>query len=157
MGNFSSKLRGIDAAIRNAATRVFHQRPRVVPQVFRSQFHQAQKRNLRQMTRQAIHIRPMRIQRIRPPIPGLYRPTIGYSPHFGKLLPEAPRFKNFTLVRPRSRVPQQLFKQGPRWRYSEAAHTFLLNHSRSPLTTLSRHTSASLVGARSILVNKGEL
>jgi len=158
VGSFSRVTRSIGTTLRNTATRAISPPAREqVPQIFRSQFHQAQKRNLRRMTRQAVAIRPARTRRIRPPMPGLYRPEVGtplYSPNFGRLLPEYPSFKNFTLHRPRRPAIHQPFKPGPIWRYNEGARTFLLTRPKPPLTTLSRHASAGLVGARSPLVNR---
>ena len=155
MGSFAQVTRSIGTTLRNTAVRAMVPRKRQVPGVFRSQFGQAQKRNIRRMTHQAAAVRPMRTRRIRPPMPGLYRPEIGRpSPNFGKLMPEYPTFKNFTLYRPRRAAAQQLFPTGPAWRYNEGARTFLTTRPKPPLTTLSRHEGAGLVGARSSITNR---
>ena len=153
MGTFSKATRSIGTALRNSAFSAISPPVRQqVPRTFQTQFYQAQKSNIRRLTHQVVPIRAQRTRRIRPPIPGLYRPEIGRpSPNFGRLVPQYPKFKNFMTYRPRRAAARQPFKAAPIWRYNESARTFLLTRPKAPLTTLSRHEGAGIVGARSSL------
>jgi len=159
VGTFSKISRTIGVAIRDRAMRIVSPPVRQrVPMIFRSQFRQAQKRNIRRLTHQVVPIRSQHTKRIRPPIPGLYRSEIARpSTNFGKLLPQYPKFKNFMTYRPKLAARQQPFKASPIWGYNESARTFLLTRPKSPLTTLSRHDGASLVGSKGSITSRDVL